>query len=188
MELFNPIEFLEVLYALKDVDLESLTEDFEEPAVIYKNREEIFAGLSEYDKAYYTGYIETTLAMAIIPVKLGKVDKLKWGKTKTINEIKWTHHWYKHFPKKWISNKDVIKLTKYGDAKYFNGIDIKKIQLEWWEKWTPISSWRSWKVMEYEYPIWAKKWQESKWQRVEESAWVIHGHPITEQEYNNYLK
>lgn len=75
--LFNPFEFAEIISWLSELELSDITEGFELLVDIYNNREEIFAWLSEYDQAYYTAYIKTTLAMAGVPVKLNKVNKLK---------------------------------------------------------------------------------------------------------------
>jgi len=85
---FNPLEFIELISWIQDLDLDDIIEWFEELKDIYINREEIFAWLSDFDKAYYTAYIETTLAMAIIPVKLNKANKLKGKETKTVQELK----------------------------------------------------------------------------------------------------
>lgn len=86
--LFNPFEFAEIVSWLSELELSDITEGFELLVDVYNNREEIFAWLSEYDKAYYTAYIKTTLAMAAIPAKLNKVNKLKWKDTETIQELK----------------------------------------------------------------------------------------------------
>ena len=107
---------------------------------------------------------------------------------KEVKDIIWTNHWFKHVPKKWMSNKEIIKVTKSWPAKYFNWIDIKKLEIEWWKKWKKVNNWKDWRVMEYDKPIGAKYWKESRWQRIEKSAWVIHWHPITEQEYLKLIK
>ena len=90
------------------------------------------------------------------------------------------------------NEKDLLIINSYlsgwNNAKYFDWINIKDLELEWWKNWTKVTNWKTWKVMKNNNSIGVKSWEESYWQRIEESVWVIHWHPITKQEYLNLLK
>ncbi len=94
-ELLSLAEFWELLLWIKnfvynlDEELENIAVQLWELYELYQNREEIFAWLDDYKKAYYTSYLETTVWLAAIPIKLGKFSKVKkWGDSSTLAEIK----------------------------------------------------------------------------------------------------
>lgn len=104
------------------------------------------------------------------------------------NKISWTNHGFKHFPQKNLSWKQIIDNTKFSEAKYKPGINIEALERYAWEKGTPTTNNKPWKVIELDEIIGAKNGLETKYMRVECSANTIHGHPITFEEYKRYLK
>jgi len=125
--IFNPAEFAQIISGLTKLDLETITEGFEELIDIYNNREEIFAWLSDYDKAYYTAYIETTLAMVIVPIKLNKVNKLKGKDTETVQKLKTLK----------VENK-LLKTWLVLSPEWLQ--HIKDRHLLWWSLYNPSTS------------------------------------------------
>jgi len=106
----------------------------------------------------------------------------------TAPKISWTNHGHKHFPKKHLSWKETIKETRYGDAKYKPEVNIEKLERMAWEKGTPVTSKKPWKVFKADDIIGATDGIETPYMRIEMSANTIHGHPITLAEYKAYLK
>jgi hypothetical protein len=111
--LFGILKILKKL-STWDVDASQLTDGFKELYEIYKKREEIFAWLEPYKRAYYEWYLGTTLSLAIVPVKYWKVGKLVKGKgdSKTIGEIrevKKTNSWDKSITYSRINDTDFFK-------------------------------------------------------------------------------
>ena len=101
--------------------------------------------------------------------------------------ISWTNHGFKHFPPKNLSWKEIVKLTKTGDALYKPGINIEKIERFAWENGKKVTTDKPWKVIEFDHIIGAKNGTETQFMRVEISANTIHGHPITPAEFKKYL-
>lgn len=66
--------------------------------------------------------------------------------------------------------------------------DIESIKQKVWSKGLPVTNGKSWKVMEFPGVIGASGGKVSRWMRVEESAGVIHGHPITKIEFQRLLR
>ena len=111
--------------------------------------------------------------------------------TKNVGKkVEWTPHDYKHFPKKNLSWKETVESTKSSTigAKYKPEINIEKLERHVWETGTPVTTGKSWKVKAFDYVCGACDGKETKYMRVEESAGVIHGHPITETEYKKLTK
>ena len=102
--------------------------------------------------------------------------------------VEWTNHGYKHFPQKNMTWGEIVKSTKNGPAKYKNGIEIESIERQVWDAGIPVTNGKPWKVQEFDYTIGASNGKETSYMRVEESAGVIHGHPITKEEYKKLLK
>lgn len=102
--------------------------------------------------------------------------------------VEWTNHGYKHFPQKNMTWGEIVKSTKNGPAKYKNGIEIEPIERQIWAEGIPVTNGKPWKVQEFDYTIGASNGKETSYMRVEESAGVIHGHPITKEEYKKLLK
>lgn len=85
ISIVNPFEIDEMLEGIKDFDISSITQEYEDLLEFYNNKEEIFAefsaSLTPYKKGYYEGYITTTLALVLVPIKLNKAKKLVVKKT-----------------------------------------------------------------------------------------------------------
>jgi hypothetical protein len=96
----------------------------------------------------------------------------------------------KHIPQANMDWKDIVKSTKNGGAaRYKPGIDIEAIERYAWEYGTTTKSRDSFKVMKFDDVIGANGGKETVFMRVEmNSVGEIHGHPISEQKYLDYLK
>lgn len=101
----------------------------------------------------------------------------------THDEIDWTPHGYKHTPSTLIPWRTVIAGTRVGPAKYRPGIAIEMLEREVYKNGKPTTNGKPWKVMEFPHCIGASHGKLSCWVRIELSAGVIHGHPISEQEF-----
>ncbi|MCA8257283.1 DUF6531 domain-containing protein [Burkholderia sp. AU31624] len=99
--------------------------------------------------------------------------------------INWTNHGNKH--KATTSNRvswaDIVKSTKSGPAKYLPGTDIEALERKIYATGQAVTNGKSWKVKNMGEVIGASEGEETTFVRVEESAGVIHGHPITEREF-----
>ena len=71
-----------------------------------------------------------------------------------------------------------------------NSSDIKKFELDSWKEAIPVTNGKPWKVKEFPEEIGAKNGRVSRWLRLEysEGGDVIHGHPITLEEYRRLLR
>lgn len=104
-------------------------------------------------------------------------------------KLYWTNHGYKHFPNKNTSWNENIKSTKNGPAKYsFEIKDIESFEREAWNTGIPVANGKNWRVKKYNYIIGATEGKETKYVRIENSSNTIHGHPITEVEYNKLTR
>ena len=103
-------------------------------------------------------------------------------------DIVWTPHGYKHFASSKRSWAEIVRATTSGPAKYLPDIDIEVLERGVWRNGIPTTNGRSWKVMEFREIIGAGVGNESRWVRVEESNNTIHGHPITQQEYERLIE
>ncbi|WP_181259198.1 RHS repeat domain-containing protein [Pseudoduganella armeniaca] len=98
----------------------------------------------------------------------------------------WTSHGGKHVANKNRPWSEIIEGTKSGAAKYKPGVDIQALEMAAWDTGTPARGStvnRGYKVKSYDYVIGASEGKESRWLKIECSAGVVHGHPITEAEY-----
>ena len=102
--------------------------------------------------------------------------------------VEWSNHGYKHFPQSNMAWKEIVKSSKNGPAKYTPGTNIEKLERIVWEKGTPVTNGKTWKVMKFNDVIGASAGAETNYIRVEFSGGTIHGHPITKVEYNKLLK
>ena len=106
----------------------------------------------------------------------------------TSSNVAWTNHGYKHYPDKNKSWNQIIKSTKNGPAKYHTNIDdIEAFEREAWNTGASVNNGKNWKVKEYDTVIGATNGKETRYVRIECSANTIHGHPISESEYNKLL-
>ena len=87
-----------------------------------------------------------------------------------------------------MSWKDIIKSTKNGPAKYNLGTDIEVLERMVWEKGTPVTNGKTWKVMEFDDVIGAIGGAKTNYMIVEMSGGTIHGYPITKSEYLKLTK
>ena len=76
----------------------------------------------------------------------------------------------------------MITSTKFGPTKYLPNIDVKALELDVWENGKLATNKKPWKVMEFNDIIGASEGTPTRFVRVEMSANVIHGYPITEAE------
>ncbi len=167
--------------------LTTVANSFQELYNIFLNIWEIVSWLESYKKGYYPSYLWTNFWLSLIPA--GKLNKvLNNNKSTTIKDIIWTSHGYKHFPPKWATLKDLVKISQSWPAKYINWIDVKNFEIDAWNTWQKVTNWKDWKVKKYDNFIGASDWKESKWIRIENSAWTIHWHPISENEYLQLIK
>ncbi len=103
--------------------------------------------------------------------------------------ISWSNHGYKHFPNKNLSWRDIVKSTESGPAKYsFDIQDVEAFERSAWESGTPVTNGKNWRVKKYDKTIAAVNGKETIYVRIEKSSNTIHGHPISESEYNKLLK
>ncbi len=103
--------------------------------------------------------------------------------------VSWSNHGYKHFPNKNQSWKDIVESTKSGPAKYsFDIKNVEEFERTAWDSGTPVTNGKNWRVNKYEHTIGAVNGKETVYVRIENSAGTIHGHPISEHEYNKLLK
>lgn len=103
--------------------------------------------------------------------------------------VSWSNHGYKHFPNKNQSWKDIVKSTKTGPAKYsFDIQDIEAFERAAWESGTPVTNGKNWRVNKFDTTIGAVNGKETVYVRIENSSNTIHGHPISETEYDKLLK
>ncbi len=69
--------------------------------------------------------------------------------------------------------------------------DIQKFELDAWKKGLPTTNGKPWKVVEFPEEIGAYDGKAVRWMRVEYSGGsngVIHGHPISLEQYRKLLK
>ncbi|GAK40673.1 polymorphic toxin-type HINT domain-containing protein [Paenibacillus urinalis] len=104
------------------------------------------------------------------------------------SNCEWTAHGYKHFASKNMTWKDTVISTKSGPAKYVLGTDVEALERNVWENGTQVTNGKTWKVMKFDKVIGASEGVETQYVRVEYSGGTIHGHPITQAEYNKLLK
>lgn len=104
------------------------------------------------------------------------------------NKLEWTSHGFKHFPPRNLSWKDIVKATRNGRAFYKPEINIQELELYAWQNGIPVTNGKNWKVFKAAKVIGANQGKETVCMRVEFSANTIHGHPILESEYLEYLK
>ena len=90
--------------------------------------------------------------------------------------------------KKKNSLTDWITSTKSGPAKHLPNIDVKALELDVRENGKLATNKKPWKVMEFDEIIGVSEGTPTRLVRVEMSANVIHGHPITEAEYKKLTK
>jgi len=100
-----------------------------------------------------------------------------------IEDIAWTPYGYKHFASTKLVWAEIVPATARGPAKYRPSIDVETLERDVWRNGMPTTNGRPWKVMAFREIIGASAGNESRWVRVEESSNTIHGHPITQQEY-----
>ncbi len=117
-ETLDPREFPELLkwitFLIQQVlewnipdQIEDISEWYKELYEIFTNLNEILDWLSDYKKSYYWSYIETIVAMELIPFKVWKLSKLKkqWAwDSKTLKEIR--------------NRSDLLKVAKNSIQKY----------------------------------------------------------------------
>jgi len=117
---------------------------------------------------------------------LGKVA------AKVAENVSWTDHGHKHVPQKGFSWKKIVKSTVQGNAKYSPFIkDIEAFERNAWETGTLVATkgnGKTWKVKVFDFVCGAYEGKETKYMRIECSAGVIHGHPISEAKYKKLLK
>ncbi|MFP1814032.1 RHS repeat-associated core domain-containing protein, partial [Lonsdalea quercina] len=100
----------------------------------------------------------------------------------------WTPHGHKHVAPKNSSWNDIVKSTKSGPAKYKPGTDIESLERSVYKNGQPVTNGKSWKVQDMGEVIGASEGKPSQWIRVEESGGTIHGHPISQREYQRLIK
>ncbi len=109
------------------------------------------------------------------------------NKNVTSEKLDWTNHRGKHVPPKDLSWKKIVESTKYESAKYKHEINIKELEFYVWENGQKTTNNKNWKVFKFDKIIGAKKGKETPYIRVECNTNTIHGHPILEHEYLEYI-
>jgi len=110
-------------------------------------------------------------------------------------EVKWASPEYRgrYMPLK-VDWSEVIKSTKKGVARYKPGEDVELLERTVWKQGSLATKpgKERWKVMEFNRVVGASEGKEVRWVRVEETGGpdsrVIHGHPITYEEYRDLIK
>ncbi|MFC1707007.1 hypothetical protein ACFL59_09345 [Planctomycetota bacterium] len=98
----------------------------------------------------------------------------------------------KHFPLPNRSREEIIAATANREpSRYFPGIDIEGLEMMAAREGVEVPSGSPttlYKVYEHESEIGASDGKVSRWVRVESSSGVVHGHPITSERYEGYLR
>jgi len=110
-------------------------------------------------------------------------NKAKGVSTNQSARVNWTSYNGRHAAKKNAPWEQQIKNTQNGPAKYLPGTDIESLERHVWENGQDVTTGKPWKVMEFEEEVGASDGETSRWIRVENNGGTIHGHPITEREY-----
>jgi len=110
------------------------------------------------------------------------------GNTPNSASVKWTSYGGRHVAPKNTPWAKVVEGTKSGNAKYKPGTNIEALERRVWAEGTPATNGKPWKVMEMPEEIGASGGKSSRWMRVEMSGNTIHGHPITEVEFNKLTR
>jgi len=115
------------------------------------------------------------------------------------NQITWapgvrtlSQQYAKHIPRSNAWTRDIIKATRHSEALYKPGQDIEMLERSVWQSGTPVTSGKNWKVYEFDHVIGACDGKEVRWVRVEGTGGpgnaVIHGRPITQEDYRRLTK
>lgn len=120
--------------------------------------------------------------------KAKRAIELEQQAQRVVRTVKWTAHGGKHVANIKIPWKDVIASTRTGPAKYKHGTDIEALERKVWAEGKKVTNGKTWKVQEFGHEIGASEGKSSRWMRVEESADTIHGHPISEAEFQKLSK
>ena len=107
--------------------------------------------------------------------------------------IGWSNHGNKHVPQNKLSWKQIVDSTKNGGAaKYKPGVNIQALERLAWANGTKVNAGAgknsTWKVYKSSDIIGANSGKETEYMRIECSQGIIHGHPISKDTYNKYLK
>lgn len=109
--------------------------------------------------------------------------------------VSWTNYKDTHIIRGSNVNwKEVIKSTRgpRASAKYLPQTDVEMLERGVWQNGTPVTNGKNWRVYEFKSVIGASDGKEVRWVRVEATggpgSLVIHGHPITQQEYQRLIK
>lgn len=109
--------------------------------------------------------------------------------TEQDSSVEWTDYGHKHFPDKNKSWREIVKSTESGPAKYSPDIqNIEVFERDAWATGTPVTNGKNWKVKAYDHVIGATGGKETCFVRIECSGNMIHGHPISLQEYLKLIK
>jgi hypothetical protein len=127
-----------------------------------------------------------------IPITFNMAEKPVKNIKPVVSGSGGTPKWFpykKHIPKSWMTTDDILKATKEGDSLYLAEINVEKLELEAWEKGLNVTNGKPYKVIEFDKPIGANKGKLTNYMRIEmTSGNIIHGHPISFEDYQYYLK
>jgi RHS repeat-associated protein len=132
-----------------------------------------------------------SVVLAAVPAVFkvgGKLIKVGEAAAEASTAVRWSSYGGKHVASANIPWAKVVASTLSGAAKYKPGVDIEKLERAVWDAGVPVSNGKPWKVAEFTGDIGASAGKPSRWVRVEESGGTIHGHPITEQEFQKLTK
>jgi hypothetical protein len=102
--------------------------------------------------------------------------------------VKWSAYRGIHVPPSNTSWKKIIESTTSGSAKYKPGVNIEALERGVWAGGKSANNGKPWKVMEFPNEIGASGGKSSRWVRVENADNTLHGHPITQQEFQKLTK
>ena len=125
--------------------------------------------------------------MAIIDGSFAAMQVSGNAMTALFMKPQWTPHGYKHFAPPNRNWKEIVRSTRSGPAKYLPNTDIEALERRVWKEGTPTTNGRDWRVIDMGETVGASGGRESRWIRVEYSGGTIHGHPITQQEYQRLI-
>jgi hypothetical protein len=111
---------------------------------------------------------------------------------KESNKIEWTNHGWKHKPQQNVPWKKIVENTRDRKfpAKYKPGIEIEQLEKTVWDRGVSCKSpdGQVWKAMKFENIVGASNGQETNCVVVKNHSNMIHGHPITAEQFLQWTK
>ena len=161
------------------------------PQPVVKPAERGFNIENDADQAAWNNYLaekETNPGLAEANLRNYESSRNQGKAASSSASVNWTDYNGKHVANKNTPWKKQVEATKSGPAKYSPGTDIESLERDVWENGQSVTNGKNWKVQEFDHEIGASGGKSSRWIRVENNSGTIHGHPITQQEYQKLTK